>query len=55
MKQLFDVLPESKKAMAFLTPSEVIEPLKSILQDGDIVLIKGSNSMQLGKILEAFK
>ncbi|MBE6449437.1 MAG: UDP-N-acetylmuramoyl-L-alanyl-D-glutamate--2,6-diaminopimelate ligase [Alphaproteobacteria bacterium] len=55
IKQLFDVLPESKKAVAVLNAPEVIESLKAVLQDGDTVLIKGSNSMRLDKILEAFQ
>ena len=55
IKPLFDILPESKKAVAVLNATEVIEPLKSFLQDGDTVLVKGSNSMHLNKILEAFK
>lgn len=37
------------------TRAEAANVLRTLVQDGDIVLLKGSNSMQVGKLLELFK
>jgi UDP-N-acetylmuramoyl-tripeptide--D-alanyl-D-alanine ligase len=55
MKQLYDVLPSEKQGKAVLTTQDVITPLKEILQNGDTVLIKGSNSMKMNSILEELR
>ncbi len=53
MKKLYDVLDPKMQGAAVSTAKDVITPLKQALQDGDTVLIKGSNSMKMYTILEA--
>ena len=55
MKQLFDVLPKEKKGCAVLQKEELYLVLRNSLKDGDTVLIKGSNSLNMNAILEALK
>ena len=42
MKDLYEALPEEKKLGHYLTLKELAIALPDKLQDGDIVLIKGS-------------
>ncbi len=55
MKKLFDVLPSQKQGACTQNARQIITPLLMRLQDGDTVLIKGSNSMKLFTILEELK
>ena len=55
MKQLYDVLPSEIQGKAVSTTQDIITPLKEILQNGDTVLIKGSNSMKMNTILEELR
>jgi len=50
MKHLHDALPAPRRAGYAKSASEVLEPLKSELRNGDVVLMKGSNGSGLHKI-----
>jgi UDP-N-acetylmuramoyl-tripeptide--D-alanyl-D-alanine ligase len=52
---LFAALPDAKRGGQGAISSELIEPLISVLRDGDIVLIKGSNGSQMGRVVDALK
>lgn len=43
------------KAMHFADRQEAADKLRQLADAGDIILLKGSNSMQVGKMLELFK
>ena len=43
------------KAMHFANRQEAADKLRQLADAGDIILLKGSNSMQVGKMLELFK
>lgn len=43
------------KAMHFANRQEASDKLRQLADAGDIILLKGSNSMQVGKMLELFK
>lgn len=51
-KPLYDILPDTIKGGFFESAPEVINTLQSRLEDGDVVLIKGSNSMKMNVIME---
>ncbi|WP_412545606.1 UDP-N-acetylmuramoyl-tripeptide--D-alanyl-D-alanine ligase [Maricaulis sp. MIT060901] len=50
MKHLHDALPAPLRAGYAKSASEVLEPLKSELRSGDVLLMKGSNGSGLHKI-----
>ncbi|TXM94114.1 UDP-N-acetylmuramoylalanyl-D-glutamyl-2, 6-diaminopimelate--D-alanyl-D-alanine ligase, partial [Methylobacterium sp. WL122] len=37
------------------TSADLVEPLAAILRPGDAVMVKGSNSIRMGRIVEALK
>jgi UDP-N-acetylmuramoyl-tripeptide--D-alanyl-D-alanine ligase len=41
-----------EKILQFERSSQVAEELKNLLQEGDLVLVKGSQSMRMEKIVE---
>jgi UDP-N-acetylmuramoyl-tripeptide--D-alanyl-D-alanine ligase len=53
--ELFAALPTARQGAQAPTSTEIIEPLISVLRDGDIVLIKGSNGSQMGRVVDALK
>ena len=55
MRALRGALPQSLRAAWTDTIDEAFDALKQEIQDGDIVLVKGSNSTQLGKLVERLK
>ena len=56
IKHTANVLKENKKEVYEFTKNEMaIKKLKSILQDGDVILIKASNSMNFKEIVDAIK
>ena len=56
IKYTADVLKENEKEVYEFTNNEMaIKKLKSILQDGDVILIKASNSMKFKEIVDAIK
>lgn len=51
MRELFEILPNSQKGQWSQTAMALLEPLKETLEDGDALLLKGSNSMGLGDLV----
>ena len=51
MKELYRELPIEKKGLLVDTPKDLISHIKNNLKDGDIYLIKGSNSIGLSFIV----
>ena len=51
MKVLYDALPENKKAGFVKQAPQAVCILRSLLQNGDTVLVKGSNGMKMWDIL----
>lgn len=54
MKHLYDILPSSIRGKHVETVQELIRVLPSKLIENDIVLVKGSNSVGLNKIVNLF-
>lgn len=52
MKELFNILPTGVIAKHYDNSMQLAEAIPSLLQDGDIVLIKGSLSMDMKKVLD---
>ena len=40
---------------SFATADEVADPLRAVMQKGDLVLVKGSHAMELNKVVEAIQ
>ena len=55
MRKLFDVLPSSKRGFWTETAEEMQHVLVNKLQNGDIVMIKGSFSMGMNTIVKKLK
>ncbi|MGB6317088.1 MAG: UDP-N-acetylmuramoyl-tripeptide--D-alanyl-D-alanine ligase, partial [Litorimonas sp.] len=50
MRALRGALPREMRALHADTPEGVEDALREELQDGDVLLLKGSNSMGLGRL-----
>ena len=55
MKAFYDNLPEHQRGDWTETAAEMLQGLRSRLDSGDVVLIKGSLSMKLGSIVDAIR
>jgi len=55
MQELFEALPASRRAAARPSSAELVDPLLDLLRPGDAVVVKGSNSTRMGRIVEALK
>ncbi len=55
MRHLFEALPMSRRGIAAATSAELVDPLLDFLRPGDAVMVKGSNSIRMGRIVEALK
>lgn len=55
MQALHDALPDNKRGLWFDTSAEMAEHLPCLVQPGDAVLVKGSLSMALAKIVDALR
>ena len=53
MKTLYDLLPANLKGLHATTSTDLARVVCDYLQPGDVVLIKGSNSMKMSIILDA--
>jgi len=51
-KHLLRKLPDAKKGESFSTSSEAMNALERFLKAGDVILIKASNGIGLGKLVE---
>ncbi|MEA1831976.1 UDP-N-acetylmuramoylalanyl-D-glutamyl-2,6-diaminopimelate--D-alanyl-D-alanine ligase [Methylobacterium durans] len=55
MRHLFEALPVGRRGVACATSTDLVEPLLGALRPGDAVMVKGSNSIRMGRIVEALK
>ncbi|WP_375464656.1 UDP-N-acetylmuramoylalanyl-D-glutamyl-2,6-diaminopimelate--D-alanyl-D-alanine ligase [uncultured Methylobacterium sp.] len=55
MGHLFETLPIARRGIAAETSADLIDPLAKTLRPGDAVMVKGSNSIRMGRIVEALK
>lgn len=55
MKALFDDLPEYMRAVWAPSAADLLEPLKRGIAGGDVVMVKGSNSMKMGPLAAALE
>lgn len=55
MKSLWDVLPASRRGSYAATSSEIAPLVAGGLQDGDVVLVKGSLGSRMAAIIDALK
>ena len=55
MAHLFEALPLAARGQAAPTAAELTDTILAILRPGDAVMVKGSNSMRMGQIVEAVK
>ncbi len=55
MRHLFEALPMSRRGTCAATSSELLDSVLGTLRAGDAVMVKGSNSIRMGRIVEALK
>ncbi|MFC6686773.1 UDP-N-acetylmuramoyl-tripeptide--D-alanyl-D-alanine ligase [Jhaorihella thermophila] len=55
MRALHDALPESRRGIWRETGDALLADLPGLVETGDIVLIKGSNSVGLGRVVDAIR
>jgi UDP-N-acetylmuramoyl-tripeptide--D-alanyl-D-alanine ligase len=55
MGHLFEALPMSRRGVAALNSADLVDPVLGALRPGDAVMVKGSNSIRMGRIVEALK
>ncbi|KQO54734.1 UDP-N-acetylmuramoylalanyl-D-glutamyl-2,6-diaminopimelate--D-alanyl-D-alanine ligase [Methylobacterium sp. Leaf85] len=55
MRHLFEALPVSRRGVSAGASSDLVDPLLGALRAGDAVMVKGSNSIRMGRIVEALK
>jgi UDP-N-acetylmuramoyl-tripeptide--D-alanyl-D-alanine ligase len=53
MRHLFDALPAARRGAHAETAGALIEPLTASLEDGDVVLVKGSLGSRMGQLVSA--
>ena len=55
MRHLFEALPMARRGVAAPTAAEIVDAVVAVLRPGDAVMVKGSNSMRMARIVEAVK
>ncbi|WP_232630780.1 UDP-N-acetylmuramoylalanyl-D-glutamyl-2,6-diaminopimelate--D-alanyl-D-alanine ligase [Methylobacterium sp. Leaf118] len=55
MRHLFEALPMARRGGAAATAAEITDAVVAVLRPGDAVMVKGSNSMRMARIVEAVK
>ena len=55
MQHLFDALPEEKRGIWMETSAEFVANLRGKLDSGDVVMVKGSLSMNLAAVVDAIR
>lgn len=53
MRELFKALPVDRQGAYAETSAELVGPLTEAIQDGDVVMVKGSNGSRMGLIVDA--
>ncbi|MGQ0457049.1 MAG: UDP-N-acetylmuramoylalanyl-D-glutamyl-2,6-diaminopimelate--D-alanyl-D-alanine ligase [Hyphomicrobium sp.] len=55
MKGLYDALPERMRGRYAATAAELRSDLEAAMRPGDVIMVKGSNGMRLGSLVEHMK
>ncbi|MEO0633175.1 MAG: UDP-N-acetylmuramoyl-tripeptide--D-alanyl-D-alanine ligase, partial [Pseudomonadota bacterium] len=55
MQSLYDALPEAQRGVWTATADEMVETARRQLDSGDVVLVKGSLSMNLARVVSAIR
>lgn len=55
MKSLFEALPAQMQGKWAMSAAELLEPLTSSLEGGDLLMVKGSNGSRMGSIVAALE
>lgn len=55
MRHLFEAVPMSRRGVSAKNSADLLDPVLSSLRPGDAVMVKGSNSIRMGRIVEALK
>lgn len=55
MRNLFDALPENRRGLWFETSEDMAARLPRQLDAGDVVMVKGSLSMRLARVVDAIR
>ena len=55
MEHLHEALPSDKRGLHCETADEMARALPKTLEEGDIVLLKGSNSVKLARVVDALR
>ena len=55
MRHLFEALPSDMRGVGAPSSSELVDAVLATLRPGDAVMVKGSNSIRMGRIVEALK
>ncbi|MGU3540428.1 UDP-N-acetylmuramoylalanyl-D-glutamyl-2,6-diaminopimelate--D-alanyl-D-alanine ligase [Methylobacterium sp. A54F] len=55
MRGLFEAVPVRNRGLAAQTSADLVEAVAGCLRPGDAVMVKGSNSIRMGRIVEALK
>ncbi|TXN23591.1 UDP-N-acetylmuramoylalanyl-D-glutamyl-2,6-diaminopimelate--D-alanyl-D-alanine ligase [Methylobacterium sp. WL9] len=55
MRHLFEALPVANRGIAAATSADLVDAVLDSLRPGDAVMVKGSNSIRMGRIVEAVK
>ncbi|GJE26335.1 UDP-N-acetylmuramoylalanyl-D-glutamyl-2,6-diaminopimelate--D-alanyl-D-alanine ligase [Methylobacterium organophilum] len=55
MRHLFEALPVARRGLHAPTSAELTDAVVAALRPGDAVMVKGSNSIRMGRIVEAVK
>ena len=53
IRNLYDALPVEKRGRWTATSAEMVQGIRADVHAGDVVLIKGSLSMDMGRVVDA--
>ena len=55
MRNLYDRLPNEQRGGHYANADDTAAALKQFLQDGDVLLVKGSRGMRMDKVVDALR